>query len=139
MATTTVRVRVEVPRGAWAKRDAAGRVEFWSPVPCPFDYGALVGVPSADGEEADAIVLGTRSQWGDLLEVPVWGAVRFVDRGLVDDKWVCGRAPTPGDRQLLRWFFRIYGMGKRLRHPGARTGVTAWDWGAHPSRVGPPT
>ena len=32
---------VEVPRGSFLKRGSTGKVDFISPVPCPFNYGSV--------------------------------------------------------------------------------------------------
>ena len=131
-----VRVRVEVPRWSFAKRGEAG-VEFLSPVPCPFNYGSVVGTRAADGDALDALVLGPRLAFGAEVEVVVHGVVRFEDDGLPDDKLVCGVAPPSArERALLEGFFRAYaparGALNRLRGRGGRTG----SGGYHPRADG---
>jgi len=113
---------VEVSRGAWAKRAPDGRVEFPSPVPCPFNYGSAPGHPSADGEPADVVVLGPTLPRGHRGHLPVVGRVRFRDAGLPDDKWICAQTP-PGrrDRARLRAFFITYALLKRITAPIRRT------------------
>ena len=32
---------IEVPRGSFLKRGLTGRIDFVSPLPCPFNYGAV--------------------------------------------------------------------------------------------------
>ena len=34
-------VVIEVPRGSFVKRGSSGSVDFISPLPCPFNYGAV--------------------------------------------------------------------------------------------------
>jgi inorganic pyrophosphatase len=36
-----VEVVIEVPRGSFLKRGASGRIDFVSPLPRPFNYGAV--------------------------------------------------------------------------------------------------
>jgi inorganic pyrophosphatase len=34
-------VVIEIPRGSFLKRGSTGRVDFVSPLPCPFNYGSV--------------------------------------------------------------------------------------------------
>jgi len=36
-----VEVVIEVPRGSFLKRGSSGHIDFVSPLPCPFNYGAV--------------------------------------------------------------------------------------------------
>ena len=45
-----VDIVIEIPRGSFLKRGSRGRVDFVSPLPCPFNYGA---VPTLVGLEGD--------------------------------------------------------------------------------------
>lgn len=119
----TVRFTIEVPRWSVLKRDASGRIEFATPVPCPFNYGSAPDHPGQDGDLADVVVLGPRLPLGASGELPVQATVRFLDAGVVDDKWVCSaRALTRRDRASLRAFFTAYAAAKRATAPvrGAR-------------------
>lgn len=110
-----VRFRIEVPRGSFSKRNATGAIEYPSPVPCPFNYGAVPGARSADGEDADVVVLGPRLPRGHEAVLPVRAVVVFNDAGLEDDKWVCSARPLGrGDRAALVSFFSAYGLVKHL-------------------------
>jgi len=57
--------------------------------------------------------------------VKAWGAVTLIDRGMADDKLVCGAHPlTPAEKAFVLRFFRFYakckGMLNFVRgHPGA--------------------
>lgn len=104
-----VDVLIEVPRGSFLKRDPAGRVHFVSPLPCPFNYGAVPSFLGLEGDLLDALVLGPRLPFGRQVRLQVWGAVTLRDRGLVDDKLVCSVHPPSAlaRRNLLR-FFRFY-------------------------------
>jgi inorganic pyrophosphatase len=53
-------VVIEVPLGSFIKRRDDGRVDFVSPVPCPFNYGSVPDTLSGDGDRVDAVVLGPR-------------------------------------------------------------------------------
>ncbi|MEQ1568823.1 MAG: inorganic diphosphatase [Myxococcota bacterium] len=127
-----VTVVIEVPRGGWVKRGADGGVDYVSPVPCPFNYGSVVGHAGADGDPLDAVVLGPSLAHGDTVTVPVRAVVRFVDAGEVDDKLVCAAAPLrPADRVLVTGFFVAYGRAKAVAHrlrgrPGA-TRYLGWE------------
>ncbi|KAA0206076.1 hypothetical protein EDM68_03655 [Candidatus Uhrbacteria bacterium] len=71
---------IEVPRGGFVKRGPDGRVDFVSPVPCPFNYGSAIGYWSADGDPTDVIVLGPRLGRGHRGNLPVFARVRMRDR-----------------------------------------------------------
>lgn len=114
-------VRIETPRGSFVKRRSDGRVDFVSPLPCPFDYGSLPGTLGADGEPRDALVLGGRRRAGSLVEVSVLGVVHFEDGGLCDDKLVCGpqgALDRIATRAAIRAFFTVYALAKRVRGGG---------------------
>lgn len=134
-----VSVTIEVPRGAFIKRDAHGQVDLVSPVPAPFNYGRIEGVVGGDGEPQDAIVLGARLPRGHVVQLPVQAVVRFVDRGQRDDKWVCSPStPTRFERRAVIGFFGVYAQLKRLRDrlslQPARSAFEGW----RPASAGPP-
>lgn len=126
-----VEVVIEVPRGSFLKRGSTGTIDFVSPLPCPFNYGAVPTLLGLEGDLLDALVLGPRLAYGTHLRVQAWGAVTFTDRGMSDDKLVCCNHP-PSARELravLR-FFRFYARCKGLlnllrRRPG-RNGSDGW-------------
>jgi len=121
----TVTLIVEVPRGAFVKRDAAGRLDYVSPLPSPFNYGSVPGTRAADGEAQDVVLLGRRRRRGEQVEAPVVGVVYFRDGGVQDDKWVCGSA-RGWERRLVMAFFRFYAFGKRLLGHGTVYGGSMW-------------
>jgi inorganic pyrophosphatase len=110
---TELEVLVEVARFGWVKRREDGRIDFASPLPCPFNYGSVPGTRAPDGDREDALLLGPHCPIGTLHRAPVLGRVRFLDAGLADDKWICGRMRA-GDRLQLELFFRVYARAKRL-------------------------
>lgn len=131
-----VEVLIEVPRGSFVKRDAAGRIEFISPLPCPFNYGSVPGRPAPDGDALDAVVLGPRLAAGQRLQVPVRGVIRFIDAGQQDDKLICAHAALSAkDQAIVLGFFRIYALSKRVMNLArGRTGATrclGWGHGGH--------
>jgi inorganic pyrophosphatase len=124
-------VVIEVPRGSFVKRGSSGRIDFVSPIPCPFNYGAVPAYLGREGDLLDALVLGRRLPYGARLRVKAWGAVTLTDRGMSDDKLVCS-SQSPSDeecREVLR-FFHFYAKCKGLlnlwrRRPG-RNGCDGW-------------
>ena len=86
-----------MPRGSFLKRGSTGRVDFVSPLPCPFNYGSVPAYIGLEGDLLDALVLGPRLAFGARVRVNAWGAVTLTDRGLSDDKLVCSAlAIKPG-------------------------------------------
>ena len=124
-------VVIEVPRGSFLKRDAHGHIHFVSPLPCPFNYGAIPAYLGCEGDLLDALVLGPRLAFGSRLRVRAWGAVTLTDRGQSDDKLICAvRAPSAAQRAAVLRFFRFYARCKALlnfvlRRPG-RNACEGW-------------
>ena len=113
--TLQVEVAIEVPKGSMLKRCSDGRLDFISPVPCPFNYGSVEAYTGLDGDLLDAVVLGPRLCRGTRLTVPVIGAIRITDRGMVDDKLICSNRPISAlKRALILLFFRFYAKCKGL-------------------------
>jgi len=108
-------VVIEVPRGSFLKRGSTGRVDFVSPLPCPFNYGSVPQYLGLEGDLLDAVVLGPRLALGTRLRVKAWGAVTLTDRGMSDDKLICsGGALKDAERQSVLRFFRFYARCKGL-------------------------
>jgi inorganic pyrophosphatase len=110
-----VEVVIEVPRGSFLKRGSTGRIDFVSPLPCPFNYGAVPTLLGLEGDLLDALVLGPRLRFGTKLRVRAWGAITLTDRGLCDDKLICSaQRPTDAEcREVLR-FFAFYARCKAV-------------------------
>ena len=122
-----VRVCIEVPRLSFVKRGGTG-IEYVSPLPCPFNYGSVPDTLAPDGDALDAIVLGPRLAVGANVDVDVHAVVRFVDDGAVDDKLVCGPAPSAADIRRLTRFFRVYAVARGwMNRARGRAGVTRFD------------
>ncbi len=122
---------IEVPRGSFLKRGSTGSIDFVSPLPCPFNYGAVPTHLGLEGDLLDALVLGPRLRLGTRTRVRAWGAITLTDRGMSDDKLVCSdHAPSEIEiRNVLR-FFRFYAKCKGLlnlwrRRPG-RNACEGW-------------
>jgi len=110
-----VEVVIEVPRGSFVKRNALGRIEYISPVPCPFNYGSVPSRIGFDGDPLDAVVLGGRLCRGTRIIVAVVGAVRMSDHGEQDHKLICSSRPV--GKWMRAWillFFRFYAKCKGL-------------------------
>lgn len=108
-------VVIEVPRGSFLKRGFTDKLDFVSPFPCPFNYGAVHQYVGLDGDLLDAIVLGSRLPRGARVEVKALGAVGLTDRDMYDDKLVCSQQPLQRwERTTVLLFFHFYGWCKRL-------------------------
>lgn len=124
-------VRIEVPRWSFVKRKADGRVDLVSPVPCPYNYGSVVGSIAPDGDPLDALVLGPRIEFGRTIETCVWAVMGFVDDGVDDPKLVCASVPpTAAERRGVERFFAVYAVFKRAlaraRGRSASTRSVGW-------------
>lgn len=126
-----VEIVIEVPRGSFLKRGFDGRIDFVSPFPCPYNYGAVPSHLGQEGDLLDAIVLGPRLRLGQRTRLRAWGAVTLRDRGMVDDKLICGiEPPSPAARQRVLLFFHLYARCKAVlnfwrRRPG-RNACEGW-------------
>ncbi|MDD5579727.1 MAG: inorganic diphosphatase [Methylobacter sp.] len=110
-----VEVIIEVPRGSFLKRGSTGKLDFISPLPCPFNYGSIPAFIGLDGDLLDAVVLGPRLSVGTRVKVHAWGSIRMIDRGLYDDKLICSLSRiSPRKRQLILLFFKFYAKAKSL-------------------------
>ena len=59
-------VVIEIPRGSFLKRGSSGRIDFVSPLPCPFNYGsapAWLGLDLQDAAGKEATGLSQRNQY----------------------------------------------------------------------------
>ena len=126
-----VEVVIEVPRGSFLKRGLTGSIDFVSPLPCPFNYGAVPTHLGLEGDLLDAVVLGPRLRFGTRMRIKAWGAVTMTDRGMSDDKLICSDNPPSRAefRNVLR-FFHFYAKCKGLlnvwrRRPG-RNACEGW-------------
>ena len=122
---------VEVPRGSFLKRGSTGHIDFVSPLPCPFNYGAVPTHLGMEGDLLDALVLGPRLALGTRRHILAWGAVTLTDRGMSDDKLVCSdHAPSADEIRSVLRFFAFYARCKWLlnlwrRRPG-RNACDGW-------------
>jgi inorganic pyrophosphatase len=129
--TPELEVVVEVPRGSFLKRGSSGDIDFVSPLPCPFNYGAVPQYLGLEGDLLDAVVLGPRMAYGTRLRIRAWGAVVLTDRGMTDHKLICSAAPvSPEQRRNLVRFFHFYarckGMLNLLRRRPGRNACDGW-------------
>jgi inorganic pyrophosphatase len=107
-------VCIDTPLGGRVKRRDDGRIEFVSPIACPFNYGSVLDSRAPDGDREDVIVLGDKLERGECVRVPVLGRVRFIDAGKQDHKWLCGDSLTQFEINRIRRFFKLYTRAKRL-------------------------
>jgi inorganic pyrophosphatase len=131
-----VEVLIEIPRGSFLKRGSTGRVDFISPLPCPFNYGSIPVLLGLEGDLLDAVVLGPRLSAGTRVRVRAWDAVTLTDRGMQDDKLICSERPlTAAQRRDVVRFFRFYALCKGWlnvwrRRPG-RNACEGWCGAEH--------
>jgi inorganic pyrophosphatase len=131
LACLEVEVVIEVPRGSFLKRGSSGHIDFISPLPCPYNYGAVPTHLGLEGDLLDALVLGPRLRLGTRTRLQAWGAVTLTDRGMSDDKLICSdRRPSLADIQQVLRFFHFYARCKGLlnlwrRRPG-RNACEGW-------------
>ena len=129
--TPEVDVVIEVPRGSFVKRDFRRRITFISPLPCPYNYGAVPTHLGLEGDLLDALVLGPRLKLGSRTRILAWGAITLTDRGMVDDKLICShQPPSAAQRRRVLRFFHFYARCKGLlnwirRRPG-RNACEGW-------------
>ena len=108
-------VVIEIPRGSFLKRGSSDRIDFISPLPCPFNYGAVPKLLGLEGDLLDAVVLGPRLARGTRLKVKARGAVSFMDQGMTDDKLICSAYPLSlRQRHNVLRFFHLYAKCKGL-------------------------
>lgn len=124
-------VVIEQPRGSFVKRRADGRVDFVSPLPCPYNYGYVPGAMSGDGDPLDAVVLGARLPAGTRIARTVVGVIGFVDAGQDDPKVIFSAGPlSPAQRRGIELFFTVYAVAKRalaaVRGRGGATRYEGW-------------
>lgn len=122
---------IEVPRGSFLKRGSTGRIDFISPLPCPYNYGSVPAYLGMDGDLLDALVVGPRLRPGTRIRAKAWGAVTLTDRGMADDKLICSVHPlSPSQRRTVLRFFRFYARCKGLlnmwRHRPGRNACEGW-------------
>jgi len=131
LAVPEVDVLIEIPRGSFLKRGSTGHIDFISPLPCPFNYGAVPTLLGLEGDLLDAVVLGPRLPRGAHVRVKAWGAVTLTDRGLSDDKLICSSMLiSPQQQRRVLQFFDFYARCKGLlnwwrRRPG-HNGCDGW-------------
>jgi len=114
-AAPEVEVVIEIPRGSFLKRGSTGHVDFISPLPCPFNYGAVPTLVGLEGDLLDAVVLGPRLAVGARVQVRAWRAIAQMDRGMVDHKLICStELLTERERRDVLRFFRFYARAKGL-------------------------
>lgn len=106
-------ITIEIPRGSFLKRGSTGHIDFISPFPCPFNYGSVPAYIGQEGDLLDAVVLGPALARGTRVRLPAWGAVILADRGMTDDKLICGvTRPNADERAAVLKFFARYARCK---------------------------
>jgi len=130
-AAPELQIVIEVPRGSFLKRGIDGAIHFISPLPCPYNYGAVPAYLGMEGDLLDVLVLGPRLRFGTRKSLRAWGAITLTDRGQDDDTLVCSEHPPSAAeiRNVLR-FFRFYagckGLLNLLRGRPGRNACEGW-------------
>ena len=124
-------VVIEIPRWGFVKRGNTNHIDFVSPLPCPYNYGAVPQYLGLDGDLLDAVVLGPRLKRGSRLRMRVRASIGLTDRGMYDDKLIFSTKPlSVAERWMLLNFFRCYALFKRvlnfLRGRPGRTICEGW-------------
>ncbi len=130
-APPTVEVVIEIPRGSFLKRGSNGRLDFISPLPCPFNYGSVPDYIGGEGDLLDAVVLGPRLAPGSRIAVHAYGAVGLCERYMYDDKLICSSRPlSAAQRRGVLSFFYFYALCKGLlnllRGRRGRSSCSGW-------------
>jgi inorganic pyrophosphatase len=128
----SVEVIVEIPRGSFLKRGTDGRLDFISPLPCPFNYGSVPAYIGGEGDLLDAVVLGPRLAAGSRVLVNAYGAIGLSERFMYDDKLICStREITSHERRKVLIFFTMYASMKGMLNlfRGRRGGSRCEGWG----------
>ena len=124
-------ITIEVPRWGFVKRGSTDKIDFISPIPCPYNYGSIRAYVGLDNDYLDAIVIGPRLPRDTVITCPAFAAIGLSDRGLYDDKLICATKPLSFlDKCLVASFFRCYALFKRIlnfirRQPG-QTRYEGW-------------
>ena len=119
-------IRIEIPRGSFIKRELhdGSRVAFVSPLPCPFNYGYILGSSGEEGDPEDAIFFGGACKVGDEIAGQAIGKVLFLDKGERDNKTIISDKPlSRSQKWVLMTFFSLYAIAKRL------VSVATFRWG----------
>lgn len=127
-----VEVLIEVPRWSFIKRGSLQKIDFISPLPCPFNYGCIPQFVGMEGDLLDAVVLGPRLPLGARIMARATASIGLTDRGMSDDKLICSvRPPTAAELRQVERFFRFYAYCKGILNwyrgrPG-RNASDGWD------------
>ena len=130
-ALPALEVLIEIPRGSFIKRRSDGQVDFFSPIPCPFNYGSIPAFIGLDGDYLDAVVLGPKLAAGTRHRVTVWRAVAMIDQGQRDDKIICSnQVVAPWKQRGILGFFLLYAKAKWLinRYRGSQAPTRCEGW-----------
>ncbi len=100
-----MKIIIETPKWSFSKYDTVdGKLvrDFWSPIPCPINYGYVSGTKAEDGDAIDVVVPGPRLAQGTEIDVNLVGKVGFIDGGKIDHKYVTS---SGGKHGISLWIF----------------------------------
>ena len=108
-----MKIKIDTPAWSFTKYNDDGSVDYRSPIPCPFNYGSVLGTEAEDGDRLDAVLLGERQDKGVEVDSREVGVVRFVDAGENDDKVIfSSKKVSVLQRIELYLFFRLFSLLK---------------------------
>lgn len=101
---------------SFIKRDDDGDVDYISPLPCPFNYGSILGTVSEEGDRMDAIVMGGKIRKDHNIKLNPLAEVVFYDAGNYDPKMVFSLNNKLSflDKLGIRLFFMFFSIAKTL-------------------------
>ena len=108
-----MKIKIDTPAWSFTKYNDDGSVDYRSPIPCPFNYGSVLGTEAEDGDRLDAVLLGERQDKGVELDSTKVGIVRFIDAGKNDDKLIFSNKKVSILQYVgLYLFFRLFSILK---------------------------
>lgn len=123
-----MKIKIDTPAWSFTKYNDDGSVDYRSPIPCPFNYGSILGTEAEDGDRKDAVLLGKRVDKGSEIEATEVGVVRFVDAGENDDKLIFSdKKVSAVQKTELYLFFRLFSLLKWAKNKlKGKEGITGF-------------
>jgi inorganic pyrophosphatase len=108
-------VLIATPKFSFIKYKDNGKIDYISPIPFTVNYGNIPEMISAEGDKADAFILGKRIKKEIIKEVMIVGKIDFYDRGIYDPKYICSdRYVSLIDKINVIVFFTLFSFAKKI-------------------------